>query len=588
VAERREELALACPACGAIATSAPGVRCPTDDAVMIAADQLVLAGNDPVLGAIIDGKYAVFASLGHGGMGAVYRAVQLPIGRQVAVKLIRRQETEAGGDRLRARFFREAQAVAKLHGPNTVTLHDFGSDAEGQLYMVLELVAGESLKTLLDAQGCLQQHEALAIAIQVLDALVEAHAASIVHRDIKPDNIVVGRTAEGQPAVKVLDFGIAKVLAPGTDGLTATGMVVGSPAYVSPEQASGKLVGPEADQYAVGCVLFEMLSGRPPFVVPDVYRLLAAHVRAPIPDLPEPEHRLINPLVRRALAKTPEERFGSAEAMRSALARHLDTVEDLSLAPTHVGDVQSTLRTVVAVDEPDEEITDAVTNPSSAPSLERGAATIETIPDAASPFSAPPPKRPGNRWLMLAVGVAVMLVVVLAIAVTSRSRELVETEPMQPAAPVTAVPAPSAPIAYAGVTIDSTGLPESQAIEVYLNDVPQGAARHLVLRLEAGPLRVTAKADGATCVATPATLELKPAKMATVAVACTPDAPLVEAAKGAPTGNAKRRAAASKVTKSAPTPAPRPVEAAAPVEALAPIEEGGADEPRLVTVPDLP
>ncbi len=275
---------------------------------------------DPLLGTCIAGKYDVVRLLGEGGFGAVYVAIQRPVGREVALKTIRTQH--AGNTELRQRFYREARVVASLTNEATVTLFDYGETEDGLLYMVLELVRGRPLSVVLREQRPVPPERAARLMLPVLAALSEAHAAGLVHRDLKPDNVMVLTDTFGQEKVKVLDFGIAKVLESDVDSLnTRTGMVLGTPAYMSPEQAFGRGVGPPSDLYAVGVMLYEMLAGVLPFRAPSAFEILTQHTTVPVPPLPS--ERDVPPalaaLVYRTLAKTPESRWPDARAMAMAL-----------------------------------------------------------------------------------------------------------------------------------------------------------------------------------------------------------------------------------------------------------------------------
>src|SRR5215211_1824066 len=207
-------------------------------------------------GRILDGRYQLGSLLGAGGMASVYLASDRVLERQVAVKVL--SPSDAQDPLFVERFRREAHAAARLSHPNIVAVFDSGSDAD-QPYLVMEYVPGESLAQLLHRQGRLAPRRAVELAIQVCAALAAAHAQGLVHRDIKPANVLVG--PDGQ--VKVTDFGIVKAAAATT--LTGTGTVLGTAAYLSPEQAQGHPVDARSDLYSLGCVLYELLCGSPPF-----------------------------------------------------------------------------------------------------------------------------------------------------------------------------------------------------------------------------------------------------------------------------------------------------------------------------------
>ncbi|MFM2416212.1 MAG: hypothetical protein RL385_935 [Pseudomonadota bacterium] len=270
------------------------------------------------LGRLIADKYRLDAVLGVGGMGAVFRATQLSVNRPVAVKLI--QGPLLKHPEVEKRFRREAEAMARLRHPASVRLFDFGATNEGELYMVMELLEGRDLAAHLAQRGSLPAAEALAIAKQILLALSEAHAQGIVHRDLKPANVFMAELHGGEIAVKVMDFGIAGIeQAAAHNRLTRTGTVLGTPAYMSPEQAQGHAVDGRSDLYALGVLLFEMITGRVPFTGDSAVSLLLAQVSFAPPRLQEvlpdhPELVPLQPLLDALLQKAPGERPQNAQA----------------------------------------------------------------------------------------------------------------------------------------------------------------------------------------------------------------------------------------------------------------------------------
>ena len=261
---------------------------------------------------VLGGRYRLLEVLGTGGMATVYRAGDEVLGREVAVKVLSPQYAADPG--FLARFEREARHVARLNHPRIVTVFDCGIDG-GMPYIVMELAAGRALREVLDQAGARPAGEAAAIAAAVCEALEAAHAAGLVHRDIKPANIVL---SGGQ--VKVLDFGIARAGDPA--GATRTQAVLGTAAYLSPEQASGAPAGPQADLYSLGCVLFEMLTGAPPFTGDSSVGIAYRHVHedpgppsARRPGLPAS----LDEITTRLLAKDPTARPPGAGAARMAL-----------------------------------------------------------------------------------------------------------------------------------------------------------------------------------------------------------------------------------------------------------------------------
>ena len=267
------------------------------------------------LQAALADRYRVERTLGAGGMATVFLARDLKHDRDVAIKVLHPELAVSIGAE---RFDREIHLVARLQHPHILMLIDSG-EADGHLYYVMPYVRGESLQDRLEREGPLPLREALRITEQVASALTHAHQHGIIHRDIKPANILLA----GDQAV-VADFGIARALEADGDGrLTGTGLVVGTPAYMSPEQAFGdQAVDGRTDVYALGCVLFEMVAGRPPFAAESPQALLAQHAMAPPPSVRS--HRPDAPLfveraVRRAMAKAPEHRFATPDALAAVL-----------------------------------------------------------------------------------------------------------------------------------------------------------------------------------------------------------------------------------------------------------------------------
>jgi serine/threonine-protein kinase len=311
-------MALSCPMCGRSFDDTTPL-CPFDGAKL---HPVELLRSDPLIGAVIDGRYEVTRKIGAGGMGAVYVGLQKSVGREVAIKVMLPDPN--ADERADQRFVREAQAASMLRSPHTVVVFDFGT-SEGRHFLAMELLQGRSLKQLLREQPHLPPQRAIEIFSQICDSLAEAHARGFVHRDIKPDNIYLVETEGVTDFVKVLDFGIAKRVNEGRDAaLTATGQILGTPAYLAPEVARGELVTPAADIYATGVLLFEMLCGRRPYVHDVPSALLLAHVQEPIPRLAdigivEPPV-VLQRLVDHLLAKNPASRPASAIEARD-LAR---------------------------------------------------------------------------------------------------------------------------------------------------------------------------------------------------------------------------------------------------------------------------
>jgi serine/threonine-protein kinase len=274
-------------------------------------------------GTLIAGRYEIREHIATGGMAIVYKTWDHRVERFVAIKILR--ALDKNDHRAVERFSREARAAAKLAHPNAVTIYDFVEE-EGQYYLVMEYIHGPTLKQLVGQRKQLQPKQAIEIAAQVCSVLQVAHARGIIHRDIKPQNIMLagsvggGSLSDGGVWVKLTDFGIVRVAEEA--GLTNSGIVLGTADYLSPEQARGETLTGPSDLYSLGVVMFEMLAGRPPFVGPTAVSIAMQHASTNPPPL-----RQFNPmvppvleqLVDRTLQKEPEDRFPSAAEMQKAL-----------------------------------------------------------------------------------------------------------------------------------------------------------------------------------------------------------------------------------------------------------------------------
>ncbi|WP_416977856.1 protein kinase domain-containing protein [Streptomyces sp. T028] len=283
-------------------------------------------GNGGLVG---DGRYRLTRRLGRGGMAEVFAAEDVRLGRTVAVKLLRADLAEDPTSK--ARFTREAQSVAGLNHHAIVAVYDSGEDFVGGQsvpYIVMEIVEGRTIRDLLINAEAPGPEQALIIVSGVLEALAYSHQHGIVHRDIKPANVII--THNG--AVKVMDFGIARALHGASTTMTQTGMVMGTPQYLSPEQALGKAVDYRSDLYATGCLLYELLALRPPFIGETPLSVVYQHVQdIPVPPSQTSEGQCppeLDGLVMRSLAKEPDDRFQTAEEMRGLVQYALQMLYD--------------------------------------------------------------------------------------------------------------------------------------------------------------------------------------------------------------------------------------------------------------------
>ena len=303
-----------CPQCGnEYETSAR--FCPSDGT------SLRPKGSDSLIGRVMAERYHILKRIGEGGMGRVYLGEHVKMNRQCAIKVM--SPALVNDHESAARFAREASNAARIIHPNVAAVFDYG-ESEGLVYLVMEYVEGEPLARILAREAPLSVDRALDLSRQIADGLGAAHELGIVHRDLKPDNILVSRNKAGKEVAKVVDFGIAKAIQENAgDALTRTGLVIGTPEFMSPEQLLGDPIDARSDLYALGCIMHLMLTASPPFAAPTREQMIkrrlseeAPHIQHLDPGLPDSLDRIVN----RLLARTPGDRYGSASEVRDALA----------------------------------------------------------------------------------------------------------------------------------------------------------------------------------------------------------------------------------------------------------------------------
>jgi serine/threonine protein kinase len=318
---------LACPLCDRLGARL-GERCVEHDRFLVPEEEKRHARPGSALGKTLGGKYVLLGRIGSGGMGTVYWAIQRPIGRRVAVKVMRNDLMEQGAEK---RFMREAQAISSLLHPHLVTCYDYGVDEDRTAYMVLEYIEGRSLQWLIRNQppGLV---DVLHVTRQILEGLAEVHKAQVIHRDLKPSNIMLCRVGHNDRFVKIIDFGLARIL-DHQQRLTVAGEVFGTPRYMSPEQAMGDTnIGAPADIYALGIITYELLCGQAPFDGRPM-SIIRQQERGAIPPLrARPDIGVLPSALRRfvdkCLQKDPRRRYRDAE---EALGSFVEICRDAGL-----------------------------------------------------------------------------------------------------------------------------------------------------------------------------------------------------------------------------------------------------------------
>lgn len=412
------------------------------------------------------GSYRVTRQLGRGGMGAVYLAEHTLLGRKAAIKTL--LPALSNDQEQVQRFFNEAKAVTAVKHPGIIEIYDFGFRENGTAYIVMEYLEGETLKARLQRLGRLTVKQAVEFTKQVASALGAAHARGIIHRDLKPDNIFLVTDPEIGERVKILDFGIAKLIGPENSGghRTRTGALMGTPSYMSPEQCRGAgKVDLRGDLYSLGCILFEMLCGQPPFVREGLGAILGAHMYEP-----PPTPRSLNPslgrgmegLVLRLLAKEPSDRFASSG----------DLIGALTQARTAPGTGSATSQ---------QQPHGPHLNPHDKTTLSGAGVAVR----ATETLSPPPGKKSRSRWSLVIAALVVLAIAISGTAwyVSSDTKRIVSasTPDNSPLAANEQTPANEQPVAERvatggnGSDAEALASKETAVITIELNSTPSEA-----------------------------------------------------------------------------------------------------------------
>jgi serine/threonine-protein kinase len=302
-------------------------------------------GPDPLIGRLINDRYKIVGIIARGGMGKVYRAEQAPLGRLVALKVLNPNYSGENDPEFHKRFFLEASIASKLTHPNTVTIFDYGKTDDDVYYIAMELLEGRTLHRALREEGPFDPERTMHIGRQICRSLREAHGLGVIHRDLKPANVYLVQHGDENDFVKVLDFGLVKNLDEKGEELTQTGLFMGSPKYMSPEQIRGEKVDSRVDVYALGVMMYEMLTGKVPFDRPNSVNILMAHIQEQVPVMGELNTNVrvpppVEAVVRRCMAKNPDERYGSMDEVLVALKQVAGMTMTMS-GEHRVGDMYS-------------------------------------------------------------------------------------------------------------------------------------------------------------------------------------------------------------------------------------------------------
>jgi serine/threonine protein kinase len=458
---------------------------------------------DPLIGRLINGRFKIVSVIARGGMGKVYKAEQSPLGRLCALKVL---SPKYEGDRdpeFHKRFFLEASTAAKLTHSNTVTIFDYGQDGDDLYYIAMEFIEGRTLHRTLREEGPFDEARTAVVASQICRSLREAHGLGVVHRDLKPGNILLTDRADESDMVKVLDFGLVKDVTGEAEDLTQAGLFMGSPKYMAPEQILGGEISPRTDIYSLGVMMYEMLAGKVPFDRGASVGTLMAHVNDPVPPMRQVNPKLqasptMENIVVRCLEKDPDKRFNSMKDLLNALKRvgHegplTDTQESMPLTrpggmKPSSGDLTATPASGSGPISGLQSLANSVRPPSLSDTMSSPASPTDTNMAAIHV----PHKGRTYVWGGVAVTVTLGIGLVVALSTGTKTRPSVEAQGSGTAAAATlAVPA---------VTV-----PAPPAVPLQTGAMPIVAPLIHQIRIESDPMGASvSEGDTQICTATP-------------------------------------------------------------------------------------
>ena len=459
-------------------SSSPAAREESASGQAAAAKQ---SGPDPLIGRTVNDRFKVTALIARGGMGKVYKAEQAPLGRVCAIKVLNPNYSGEHDPEFHKRFFLEASISSKLTHPNTVTIFDYGRTDDNIYYMAMEYLEGRTLHRTLREEGPFTEERTTHIARQICRSLREAHSLGVIHRDLKPANVYLIEHGDEIDFVKVLDFGLVKNIEDGKgEDLTQTGLFMGSPKYMAPEQIRGEHVDARTDIYALGIMMYEMITGKVPFDRPNSVNILMAHVNERVPHLRE-----MNPNVQcgeafeqtiyKCVEKNPDDRFKSMDEVLSALKRAGGMAGTISGGAERTGsfDMLSTTGSFTPQSNP-------MVGPGGVQPLSPDSVSGSNPPVlGATASAAPEPKKGGKTPLLVGLGL-VAAVAVAAVAFLSGKQGDPNQGKQQ--APTNALQTPSAATTPGPTTTDTTtgapataSAPVEEIIKVRIDSDPAGA-----------------------------------------------------------------------------------------------------------------
>ena len=474
---------------------------------------------DPLIGRVIAERFRIVSLIARGGMGKVYKAEQAPLGRSCAIKVLNPNYNGDADPEFHRRFFREASITSRITHPNSVTIFDYGKTEDEIYYMAMEYLEGQTLHHALREVGTMHEDRVGRIAQQICRALREAHTLDVIHRDLKPANIFLSKHGDDEDFVKVLDFGLVKHLSERPEEqLTQTGLFMGSPKYMAPEQIQGGQVDARTDVYSLGIMMYEMLAGKVPFERPSSVNILMAHVGEPPPPMRAVHPNIVispnfEELVMRCIAKDPNERYTTMDAVLQAIKQAHGVSMTGQLAAVNVSGAYMPVQTHAppAVHSSHPGLSGRIPAMSSGSHTPMGMLSAGGTGESGvgGPYSesAPHSRRASKAWIGVGVLVAAALGGVLGMAafrMTASSASTAPTPPRASAEATSSGPATSAAITAAtapssAATTSAGAAPDARTATLKVTTDPPGASvREDAIELcAATPCDVTFKGDAA-------------------------------------------------------------------------------------------